>query len=69
MTTHFIPYDQTKEMIPMIPVWHPNDQFQFVRSVHKDGLLSQPKIFCFEWDNKYEYYRGTVNGLEGYIAS
>jgi hypothetical protein len=62
MTEHFIPYDQTKEMIPVRAVWHPNNQFHYVRTIRFD------KRYCLEWDNKYQYYRGKVNGEEGYVA-
>ena len=62
MKEHFIPYDQTKEMIPVTPRWHPNTQFHYIRTDHDQ------KPYMLEWHDVYKYYYGKVNGLEGYIA-
>jgi hypothetical protein len=62
MTEHFIPYDQTKEMIPVRAVWHPNNQFHYVKTNYSD------KFYPLEWDKRYSYYRGKIEGEEGYVA-
>jgi hypothetical protein len=62
MTEHFIPYDQTKEMIPVRAVWHPNNQFHYVKTYDNDTF------YPLEWNNQYKYYSGMVNGEKGYVA-
>ena len=62
MKEHFIPYDQTKEMLPVRACWHPNNQFHYIRTDYSD------KPYMLEWDNKYKYYRGVIDGVEGYVA-
>ena len=63
MKEHFIPYDQTKEMLPVRACWHPNNQFHYVRTDYSD------KPYMLEWDYRYKYYRGTIDGVEGYVAA